>query len=82
MQGVGEGPLPEGDWWGFVTRAVCDFGAAMNDAWHWTPQEWWQCWSFKYGERHKILTGEKVSQDEAAAMAADLEEAIRKERRE
>jgi hypothetical protein len=79
MQGA-DVPLPPADWWGFVAKAVVDFGADMDRAWHWTPHEWWECWSFKHGRRAKIIAGEAVTDYEAASMAADLEEAIRKER--
>jgi hypothetical protein len=82
MQGASEGALPEADWMGFITRAICDFGLGVEEAWHLSPQEWWECWSFKYGKRAKILRGDAVSDEEARTMAEDLEEAIRKERGE
>jgi len=48
-----------------------------TDFWETTPQEFWACWSHKYGNRKK---GKGLEEEDAQEMRRKLDEQIAKER--
>ena len=69
------------DWLGYVVVAELEWGFSPDDAWALSPQEWWTCWSWRYGKRKERMKSGGLGEEDVGTLREQLDEQLRKEAR-